>query len=319
MKTITSSVSALIFILGVSLVFLNDLNYIDRYGRRTGSIDSELQDFGRYPVIVILIAQNTNLIDLCQSMKTLTNAQGSIKTPILAFHLESKPTLVNQNMLSACTDRAVFFAVVDLDQFPDGFEPIAGEDYTSAQINRFWTTTIWDHKALSSFDVIMKIDENTCFSTPNSLPNFSSSSHVYKSIVGNVDPNPFKFSVDTNPFEAEGMHDFATKYMNDHGIEKPNLTTWLKEMAGFTDSSTDTLPTFKDSFELVRKDFMQRQDVHNWHKALTDESPYGYFNAGWNLKSARFLTMSIFGSEDTVDITTVGLCQDNISINDAMP
>jgi len=291
MKSIAS-----IFAAGLALVSLHTLNYHRRKIFATERKLREPEEPVLSPVIVVLIHENTRLDDLCLSMKTLVNVKGSDTAPVLAFHLRTTPELEQQIILQQCTTRSVLFAVVDIDTFPVGFVPEEGVDYSSAQINRFWTSGIWKHKAMHSFNLIMKIDHDTCFAMKTDLPNFSTPYHKFKS-------HYFPGTVELNPVRLEGMHEFALEYMADHNMDPTHETLWQK--VHFTYHSQKTVPNFQDSFELVRKDFMLRADIYEWLNALTDLPPYGYFNEGWNVNAERFLTMAMFGSKSAIDLQIV--------------
>jgi hypothetical protein len=134
------------------------------------------------PVIVSLITDSTSINDLCNSFRTLKNAQGHPDAPILVFHLENEATTERMAFFSTCTDRPIFYPTIDLDDFPEGFVPESGVDYTSAQVNRFWTTTIWEHSALAPYDVVMRVDHDSCLSLPNVfLPSFKTTYQNYHS------------------------------------------------------------------------------------------------------------------------------------------
>lgn len=300
---ITVSVSIVILLIFGILVSMSDLIRYKKnvaHLREVGSIKRHLQDTGEHdisPVIAVLIHEQTNLINLCESIKTLVNIQGSVDAPILAFHLQSTPELADQNHLQSCTDRSVFFAIVNLNSFPPGFEPVIGKDYTLAQINRFWTSGIWNHPALNPFDVIMKIDDTVCFSLPDeTLPYFKKSSHHYKSHI-------FPGTVNHNIVPLRGMHDFALEYMHTENMIPHHSELWQR--IHYTFHSMKTLPKFQDSFEVVNKHFMLQEDVSKWLNALTDKPPYGYYTQEWNVNAERVLTMSMFGSVSSIDTTLV--------------
>jgi len=308
LKTITS-ISAVTLVVGLVLVSLNTLNY----GRRSlVSVDRKLQivedstpAYTPKPVIVVLIHEQTSLEDLCQSMRTLVNVEGS--APVLAFHLETTPGLNQQNHLQQCTTRPVYFAVVDLHDFPVGFVPEVGVDYTSAQINRFWTSGIWKHVAMYTFNVVMKIDHDTCFSMQTALPNFSTPYQSYKS-------HYFPGTVDLNPLRLGGMHDFFNAYRLGHNIDSKHEMLFNK--VHFSWVNWQNLPNFQDSFELISKDFMLREDVNEWLTALTDLPPYGYLTDGWSFRAERFLTMALFGTPSSVDLKLVqGFIEKDLLIN----
>ena len=67
------------------------------------------------PVIVTMVTPKTSLDDLCKSMKTLVNAQGSLTAPVLIFHLEDEPDDERKTFFRKCSDRPVYFPILDLD------------------------------------------------------------------------------------------------------------------------------------------------------------------------------------------------------------
>jgi len=248
------------------------------------------------PVIVSLIHQDTHINDLCLSMKTLVNAQGSLSAPVLMFYLES-PSQDQQNYLQSCTNRTVSFAPVDTSDFPVGFVPEEGRDYSSSYVNRFWTTKIWEHTAIEPFDIIMRIDHDTCLSIPNPyLPKFNGPYHNYSS-------HHFPGTVELNVIALDGMYQYCNNYRLGKGLLPGHDQLW--QVIDYTHQATRSLPNFLGSFEVVRKSFMQKTEVRDWHHALTDEPPYGYFTEGWNVNAERFLTMAIFGSPSSVDSRVV--------------
>lgn len=248
-------------------------------------------------VITALIHQDTQIDDLCLSMKTLTNIQGSLTAPVLIFGFGALPVQQDQDYLQSCTDRAVSFAAVDGNDFPDGFSPEGGKDYSSSHVNRFWTTKIWEHTAIEPYNIIMRIDHDTCFSLPNSdLPEFKSPNYVYNS-------HHFPGTKELNTRLLNGMYDYTDEYMLNNNLQPGHNALW--EEVKFIHQNTRSLPNFLGSFELARKDFMQRQDVSAFHYALTDMPPYGYFSKGWDMDAERFLTMAIFGTPTSVDSSVV--------------
>mmetsp|Transcript_2114 Transcript_2114/g.2982 ORF Transcript_2114/g.2982 Transcript_2114/m.2982 type:complete len:341 (-) Transcript_2114:33-1055(-) len=307
---------SLTFFLGISL-FSNFNANTGEYLRRLetlsktieqgndSSIDTKRRTQALSPAIVTLVTPLTNLDDLCATLRTLENAEGSTTAPLLIFHVEETPSLENQEYLNSCTDRSVHYPLIGMDDFPQGFEPVDGVDYTRAKINRFWTTGIWNHIAASPYDVIMRIENDACFSRSSAhLPDFSKSTHNYHSQY-------FAGTVDLNPFRLQGMYEFAVNYMKQNNLLPAYTELWQKVL--FTNSKTGSIPNFQDSYEIARKSFMTREDVAAWHYALTELPPYGYFTQGWNVHAERFLTASIFGTKSSVDHSYVpGFVQKNL-------
>jgi len=259
-------------------------------------------------VIVAVIHRDTDLSELCLSMRTLSNIQGSLTAPVHIFHLGHVQKSVreeNKIFLQSCTDRHVYSNVVDTSTFPTGFVPEDGRDYFSSFINRFWTTQIWEHPALEPFEIIMKIDDDVCFSMPNSdLPYFKSSHHDYFS-------HHFPGTVELNRGNLDNMYEYSHNYIVENELVVGHEALW--QIVDYTHKDTEGLPTFVYSFEVVRKSFMLRSDVYDWHHALTEMPPYGYFSRGWTAGAERFLTMAIFGTPSSVDGTLVrGFLQKNL-------
>lgn len=257
------------------------------------------------PVIVTVVTAETNLEELCHSMKSLNHVTGNSHAPVIAFHVTTAATDAEKTFLKACTDRRVLFDVLDISSFPVGFTPDPDKDYTHAQINRFWTTGLWQMSILSPYDIVMRIDHDTCFSSilPN-VPGFSSQFHVYSSqyFPGDYEPNVFRLA---------GMFDFVVKYINDNHIFPMYTKLW--QHALHTKSKVNSIPNFQDSFEISKKSWMQSEKVAAFHYNLTDMPPYGYFTEGWNVDAERFLTASIFGTASSIDIVALdGFVQKDI-------
>lgn len=252
---------------------------------------------GVSPVIAVFIHEQTRIDELCDTLKTLVNLQGSLEAPVLAFHLSTTPELADQNRLQLCTDRPVFFNTIDINSFPVGFEPVEGKDYAQAQINRFWTSGIWTHPALKSFDVIMRIDDTSCFSVKDeTLPFFNTSTLKYSSQM-------FSGHVYSNVMHLKSMYEFTRDYTRKENLIPKHSALWQR--IHYTFQAIRTVPNFQDSFEVIKKDFMLQDDVNRWLTALTEEYPYGYFTHDWNVNAERVLTMSIFGTKSSVDTSLV--------------
>lgn len=269
----------------------SDVDTVNNIQQSDGSIDRRTQAVS--PAIVTLVTDQSQVNDLCDSMKTLVNIQGNTQAPVLIFHLENEPSDQQKEFLSSCTDRNVYFPIVDLDDYPEGFIPDPEVDYTDAQINRFWTTGLWEHPALGDrYDFIMRIDGEACFAIPNAmLPNLATPYQNYHS-------HYFPGTVELNPRRLNGMFDFAFQYMKDNQISNHYPQLWTK--IAKTHEAAQTLPTFKSEFEIVRVSFMRSQQVRDFHTALTELPPYGYFTHGWNDEAERFLTAALFGSPSSI-------------------
>ena len=99
------------------------------------------------------------------------------------------------------------------------------------------------------------------------------------------------------------MYQLAQAHMLENNMIPRHSFLWQRVTN--TMAALDTLPSFQDSFEVVRRDFMLRPEVRAWHHKLTDEEPWGYFTKGWNVDGERFLTMAMFGTPSSIDTTPV--------------
>ena len=248
------------------------------------------------PVITVLISTDTNMEEMCHSLRSLRNVRGNMKAPVLTFHL-ADPTDATKDFLKACTTRQVLFATLDMNDFPEGFEPEPDKDYTNSFINRFWTTKIWEHPALAPFDIVMRFDHDSCFSSilPN-VPGFSSPHQVYSSQF-------FPGTYELNIRRLKGMFENVVEYLYEYHIQPRYPKMWQHIIN--TVIETDSIPKFQDTFEISSKAFMKSPEVSYFHHNLTDAAPYGYFTEGWDVDAERFLTAAIFGSKNTIDIVAL--------------
>jgi len=254
-------------------------------------------------VLITLFSESTLRDDLCKSMRTLSNVQGSLTAPVIIFH-STDISLADRSFLESCTERIVTFSSVDLG-FPDGFEPDPDVDYTEAKINRFFTSTVWTSTALDDYNIIMRFDHDTCFTLPDlNLPHF-------KDQFSNYHSHYFSGNIELNVKRLSGMYDLAESYMYENEFRAGHTALWQK--IEYTHNAINTLPNFQDSFEVIRKDFMLREDIVAWHNTLTEDAPFGYFTEGWNVDAERFLTMAMFGTRSSIDTTLVrGYMQKNL-------
>lgn len=261
-------------------------------------------------VLVTMVSETTLIDDLCKSMRSLINVQGSLTAPIIIFS-STDLSVADRSFLDSCTERNVSFTSLDLD-FPTGFAPETNTDYTNSKINRFWTTTIWTHSALEGYNIIMRFDDDTCFTLPDpDLPHFKSDFNNYHS-------HYFPGNVELNAKRLDGMYGLADSYMTENEFQPTHAALWQR--IEYTHSATVSLPNFQDSFEVVRKDFMLRDDVVAWHNTLTETAPFGYFTQGWNVDAERFLTMAMFGTTSSVDNSLVpGYMQKNLAAGKRHP
>jgi len=248
------------------------------------------------PVIVTLITSVTDINELCHTFKSLINVRGNENAPIIAFFMD-EVNAAQETILKGCTDRNVFFDSIDLEAYPVGFVPDPSKDYRQGHINRFWTTGIWLKDSLSPYDIVMRIDDDSCFSSvlPN-VPGFSKINQVYSSQY-------FPGDIDLNIRRLEGMYEFVVNYIEQQNLIPFYTMLWTHVIT--TEEATGSIPNFQDSFEISRKSFMQSPEVSAFHYNLTDMPPYGYYTQGWNVDAERFLTAAIFGTKASIDIISL--------------
>ena len=174
---------------------------------------------------------------------------------------------------------------------PPGFEVANRRPWGYYQMIRFWITRIWEHDAIQRFDVIMRMDSDSCFTEPNEyLPQMLHNHLVYQSQYVGTEPPPGR------PY-IEGLYDFATNYLAKNNKLPGNSLLW--QFIQTTWNSQNTLPLFRTNFEIVKRNFMQRPDVKQWHMALTEGEPYGVLRYRWGDAVIRFFDAAIFASDET--------------------
>lgn len=255
-----------------------------------------------YLIVTLVVPDKTDLEQLCSSMGTLKMIEGAHEAPVFVFHLEDDPPPDQKEYLQECTERAVYFPIIDLDDYPAGFVPDPShvgykDNYIYSQMHRFWTSTIWDHPAIVPYDVIMRIDQDTCFAERSAtLPGFDRTSRKYHSQY-------FTGAYELNIERVGGMFDFAKDYLDKIDLIPRYTVLWQKVLA--TKAKVNSVPKFQDTFESIDKLFMQSEEVRYWHRNLTDTPPYGYFTMGWTDDAERFLTAAMFGTPSSIDTSVV--------------
>lgn len=137
----------------------------------------------------------------------------------------------------------------------------------------------------------MAIDHDTCFTMRFVKVPFLNSFQNYHSQY-------FAGAIELNPLSLSSLYTFTTQYMDENNLVPKYTGLWTRIQN--TATAVQSLPVFQDSFEIVRKSFMLRDDVKAFHHALTDSPPYGYFTHGWTADNERFLTAAIFGTKSNV-------------------
>lgn len=256
--------------------------------------------------IAILISNSTKDVnDLRIALKSLVFLRGDLDkehpSPVLIFHDGDLSTIQRKEIVSSSV-RPVSFPVIDFEQFPDGLNlddediqkfRVEGRDnpWGYQQMIRFWITRIWEHPALEPFEIIMRMDSDSCFKTPNQfLPWLKNDDIVYHSqFVG----------VEGNANFTKGLIEHAETFLKRYNKSAGNPMLW--RYAKLTWEGKKTLPLLMTNFEVSRKSWMQKNIVKRWHESLTEEKPYGIFKHRWGDAVTRYLMVALLTQTFEVD------------------
>lgn len=306
----------------------DDLNVDNKYKRRAlrsnNTSDSKKLQYSRSAIVTLTTKSNEDINELCTAMKSLKNLQGDRTSPILVFN-EGNLNSEQMYFLSMCTDRTVAFPVVHLNgQYPPhfnptrewddfrkkfNFEPLKGRDnWSYAQMIRFWTLRLWKHPAIQQFDTVMRMDTDSCFIKHDQIPpNLVDMSH-HVDILPDMESSIVYQSLESPPSYntfVQGLFEFAMKYIKRENITPSNPQLW-KQASDLWEKEKN-VPLFKTNFEVARVSFFQRPDVVKWHEALSEFEPFGIWRQRWGDAHHRFLTMAIFGTPETVSILSLDI------------
>ena len=250
---------------------------------------------GKGPVIALLLKNRSEDIEKVQVvLRSLLFLKGDLDpehlAPVLIFN-EGDLHYQSIEILVRSTDRPIAFPVVDIHSFPSGFQPEkerANDLWDNQQRIRFWMTTIWKHPVINRFETVMRIDSNSCFMNANDyLPNFMHDGLFYHSpYVSSTAPAGLEFT--------EGLYDFSKNWM--YNIKKP-AGPGNPLLFHFIESSwkhKKTLPMFRTTFEVLRRSFMQRNDIMSFHEAISEKEPFDLFRHRWSDEQIRLLMVAMF-------------------------
>jgi len=251
-------------------------------------------------VIATIVSNHQTHIDkLIRALESLRYLKGDrlgYPTPILVFN---DRTLSNYQLerIVQSTDRPVAFpGVNELDVFPPGFNPNkenntafnAKSYWFYPKLTKFWMYTLWKHPAIDAFDFVMRIDFDTCFHENNAhLPDFAKLHKTYHAQYVGMEPDASR---------VHGLFDFVTDYMAKEDILPTNPVLW--QLITNTWITQKTLPLYQVSLEVIRKSFMQHEDVKKFHEAVVNKEPYGIFEYGWSDHVLRFIDTAMFVSNE---------------------
>ena len=86
---------------------------------------------------------------------------------------------------------------------------------------------------------------------------------------------------------------------NNITVQNPELFSKIPIPLDGNDSDEEC-PIFYNNSEVVRVAFMQQTNVQHFQEAITEKEPFGVFRYRWGDALARFATMAIFATPDTL-------------------
>lgn len=289
--------------------------------RREGVSNHHHQAGSRSAIAILTTNSINDVTELCTALKSLKHLKGDKASPVLIFN-EGNFMADQFYFLSQCTERTVAFPLVHLNgHFPKRFDPLKEwldfqkgigkgfapmkdrDNWSYAQMIRFWTVGIWKHPAIQQYDTIMRIDTDSCFlpakqdvelpslmqQSIDTLPDLQPS-YVYQSFESPPSYNTY----------VQGLYEFAVQFMEKENIKPSHPELWARAEELW--KADQNVPLFKTNFEVSRVSFFQREDVMKWHESLSEFEPFGIWRKRWGDAHTRFLTMAMFGTPDSVSI-----------------
>ena len=253
-----------------------------------------------------MIDSTTNLEELCYTFQTIERALGFPSATIFAFHgLPLSDDILH--MLGRCSHRIVIFVDVTafFHVFPYGFTPTPGVDYDKQRTEHFIVSDMWEIPHLEAHDVILRISDSTCLTMNNydlpDFPTFLPDEFTKSKIAYQTQSVPNNFVVGHK--YINNLLDATLLFMDANHIEPKNPEMWNLVMN--YKKGMNSMPKLNNSFEIVRKEFMQRREVRAYHNYITNMTAEQFYNNNWSSDVLRFLTMAIFGGPEETYIMHV--------------
>lgn len=236
--------------------------------------------------------------ELCYTFQTLSNAKGDTNAGVIVFYDTNSMNLLDgqKSTLASCTSRSVSFEAVNFSTgFPVDFVPSPGVDYTYVQAQRFLISKIWSHPALSGFDVVMRVSDDTCFTYESStLPLLADPNLVYQS-----QSVPQAFEVARK--YTTGFFHTAFAHLSLNAISPKNIGMWVNVVKAH--EAVNSLPVLSNDFEVVKLSFMQSPEVADWLNFIIDnEFMLEYM---WGTNAERYMTAAIFTEPEQISTTPI--------------
>lgn len=253
-----------------------------------------------------MIDSTTNLEELCYAFQTLERALGIPSAPILVFHgVHYDDDILH--MFRRCTNRYVMFVDITefFEVFPYGFTPTPGVNYHKQRTEHFIISDMWEIPHLDGYDIILRVSDCTCLTLNNNdLPGFPTSipdGHTNSKIVYQTQTVPHNYVIGHKYIDQ--LFESTLEYMTANHIEPKNDVLWT-DLINYQNGSA-SMPKFDNSFEIIRKAFMQRRDVRAYHNFIAELKADQFYNNKWSSEVVRYLTMSIFASAEETYIKHV--------------
>lgn len=258
------------------------------------------------PAFVTVIDSTTDLEELCYAFQTLVHALGFPNAPIFTFHgVKFDDDIIH--MFKGCTLREVIF--VDITEFfkvfPYGFEPTKGVNYDKQRTEHFVIADMWEIPHLKGFDVILRFSDSTCLTYNNKdLPGFQTflpDEYRNSEIVYQTQTVPHNYVIGHEYVDM--LFESTLEYMAANHIVPKNDDLWPVLVNYQTGSGT--MPKFDNTFEVIRRNFMERKDVRDYHNFIAELKADEFYNNKWSSEVVRYLTMSIFANAEETYIRPV--------------
>lgn len=90
------------------------------------------------------------------------------------------------------------------------------------------------------------------------------------------------------------LYESTFNYISANNVHPKNPALWSIVVQHHEEYNS--LPKFENSFEIVRKEFMNRPDVRGYHEYMINAHADDFYNNRWSSEVLRFLTMAIYGT-----------------------
>lgn len=311
---------AIAFLLGLNIRHSFDLGQLPKgipsIGLQAPSNMSSLlpidREISKTAIIAALVTNATeDLHELCNALVSLVHLPDmrNDKRQLAGVIVFNEGNLLYRHkvLLQRCTPRPVTFALVDFNAYPDGFDPNnetsvwrKREDYHKwgyHQMIRFFVTHIWNHDAVQTYETIMRLDSDSCWTAtdPSKVPDaaFEALPELLPEYI-----YQHNLELSDNSDVCDGLYDFAQNYIDEHNITVANPSLWQEFER--TWKGDKRCQMFYNNFEVSRISFMQQPQVRLWHEQVSEHKPFGIFRFRWGDAIIRRVTMAMFATPGSI-------------------